>query len=511
MSILISGSFSDSASNTKYFDYISWDPRGVNNTTPRLNCFSDASSSDTWNLQNEANGIDGNSSAAVSNLWARSKAMGEGCSVGPEILRHMNTAPVIADMVAIIEKHGEWRAKQAETWLSCPMNVLSKASDPLYTREAVLERTRWIQGEEKLNYWGFSYGTLIGSTFATLQPYRVGRVVIDGVCDTTDYYHAGWLTNLQDTDQVMEHFYSYCASAGPSKCAMNLGNTTAAEIKLQVESLIPSLREDPIAVIATDSQGPQIITYSDMMQMIRQKLYKPIVGFPVMAELLADLVHGNGSAFAVYKSELHKPSCPLNGCPNPNAEIEPCVQATAWETTAAIMCSDAIDVSDGTKDDFKGIIGTLVGQSRWFGEAWSTIAVQCLHWKTKAKWTLKAEDVGSVTAWPMLMVGNTWDTVTPLRNAVTMSKKFPGSVVLEQQSDGHCSSAAPSLCSAKHIRAYFQTGALPAKGTVCEVDEVPLVGKVNEERVLEVGDAEMLGAMERLGRVVGDGFFIAPI
>lgn len=514
MSILVSGTYDASSTDIKYYDYLSWDPRGVNNTTPRLNCFSDSSASDNWNLQNEANGIDSSSSFAVSNLWARSKALADGCSVGPEILRHMNTAPVIADMVAIIEAHGSWRQKQAEVWLSsCEGKAVmkGKSSDHLYSTEAVLARTRWVQGEEKLNYWGFSYGTLVGSTFATLQPDRVGRVLIDGVCDTTDYYNAGWLTNLQDTDQVMEHFYEYCSLAGPSKCAMNLGNTSAATIKSQVEALVPSLREDPVAVSATETQGPQIITYSDLMQMIRGKLYKPMTGFKPMAELLADLVHGNGSAFAVYKSELHKPSCPLNGCPNPNVDAEPCVQSTAWETTAAIMCSDAVDVSNGTKDDFKNIISTLVGQSKWFGEAWSTIAMQCLHWKTKAAWTLAPEDVGAMTAHPILLVGNTWDTVTPLRNAVTMSQKFPGSVVLEQRSDGHCSSAAPSICSATLIRAYFQTGVLPEKGTVCEVDEIPLVGKVDEARVLSVGDAELLAAIKTIEEVIGDGFFNAPI
>lgn len=35
-----------------------------------------------------------------------------------------------------------------------------------------------------LNYWGFSYGTFIGHTFASLYPDRVGRVTIDGQCSS---------------------------------------------------------------------------------------------------------------------------------------------------------------------------------------------------------------------------------------------------------------------------------------------------------------------------------------
>lgn len=36
-------------------------------------------------------------------------------------------------------------------------------------------------GEEKLQYWGFSYGTFLGVTFASLFPDSVGRMVLDGM------------------------------------------------------------------------------------------------------------------------------------------------------------------------------------------------------------------------------------------------------------------------------------------------------------------------------------------
>jgi hypothetical protein len=74
------------------------------------------------------------------------------------------------------------------------------------------------------------------------------------------------------------------------------------------------------------------------------------------------------------------------------------------------------------------------------------------------------------TAHPILYIGNIADNVTPLQSAFNNSAKFPSSVVLTQNAYGHCSLAAPSTCSVRYIREYFQNGTLPANGTVCDSD-----------------------------------------
>ena len=42
-----------------------------------------------------------------------------------------------------------------------------------------MELMRVLVGDEKLNYAGFSYGTTIGASYATLFPENVGRIMLD--------------------------------------------------------------------------------------------------------------------------------------------------------------------------------------------------------------------------------------------------------------------------------------------------------------------------------------------
>lgn len=111
---------------------------------------------------------------------------------------HVNTTPQIADVVANLELHGQWRERHALGRMSNGNPQLSKERC-----SRIIERMKWRRNEDKLNFWVFSYGTVIGATFAAMQPHRVGRVVIDGVVDTADYHSGRRLTALQDTDAVL--------------------------------------------------------------------------------------------------------------------------------------------------------------------------------------------------------------------------------------------------------------------------------------------------------------------
>ena len=396
----------------KYYEILGMDPRGVNNTTPRHSCFPTAASRDIWILQSDAQGMIGSSSHIFDTVFEREKALSEGCSkrtasgenVEDKLAFHMNTSPVVADMVEVIERHGQWREKQA---------IASIGRSSKDYANTVRGRTKWQIGEEKLLYWGLSYGTVLGANFATMQPHRIERAIIDGVADAEDFARGEWLTNLQDTDQIVVKFGEYCDNAGPEKCALYTEGG-GQPISNKFEDTVNSLYKNPIGVSATGSMAPDLITYSDIMLVIRQALYGPVQFFPNLASLLDDLSHRNGTSLAIAKQADQHISTPSKECLDAPPYAPRC-RVPGSETSAAILCTDSDFSTYGmSKTDFKAYADELRQQSRWFGDSWAHIRLACVGYNVKPKWRVPGPFTGH-TSKPMLILGSRLDPVTPLR------------------------------------------------------------------------------------------------
>jgi pimeloyl-ACP methyl ester carboxylesterase len=58
---------------------------------------------------------------------------------------------------------------------------LAHINTPNVARDMDLIRN--LTGYQTLDYWGSSYGTLLGTMYAALFPDRVGKIVLDGICN----------------------------------------------------------------------------------------------------------------------------------------------------------------------------------------------------------------------------------------------------------------------------------------------------------------------------------------
>jgi pimeloyl-ACP methyl ester carboxylesterase len=176
------------------FDVVSWDPRGIGNSTA-VRCFDTAAEQQAFfGSFPEMPGDPGGNAA----FYAKSKELADRCAqkAGP-ILAHVSTANTARD----------------------------------------LDLLRRAVGDQKLTYHGISYGTHLGATYANLFPGRIRAMVFDGTMDfignATGHGDAGQkvpLDTRQDVAtgiaQTFEQFLRLCSEAGP-RCAFSSGDPHA--------------------------------------------------------------------------------------------------------------------------------------------------------------------------------------------------------------------------------------------------------------------------------------------
>ncbi|KAF1959212.1 hypothetical protein CC80DRAFT_440545 [Byssothecium circinans] len=433
----------------KHYDIIGFDPRGIAFTEPAARCMPNAAASWSWRLRQGTEGMLDSSNAALGRLWSMTHAYGATCGKaseeveGSDIKQYMSTASVARDMLEIAEKHADW--------------VKENTAGSTVSKEVSDSKT------VKLQYWGFSYGTYLGATFAAMFPDRVGRVVLDGVVDIHDYHDALGQGSLHDTERNMNSFYTFCHGAGWRLCPLASSTASAEDVKQRVEKIIESLYHHPLA-LNTSEHGPEIFTYSDLRGIIFSALYQPQFAFTFVADILSAVEDRGGAvlnflSYSLYPSHIYQ--CPLG-----NASVH--IPYDQEVPTMAVLCGDGIDQTSTDIEQFEEYWHLLQGISPAAGSLWAMLKLTCVAWNIRPLFNFgNDENFYGNTSNPILWVSTTADPVTPLKSAREMHSRFPGSGLLIQDNAGHCSLSMPTACTYVRIREYFQNGKLPDEGTVC--------------------------------------------
>ncbi|EHA51872.1 hypothetical protein MGG_05855 [Pyricularia oryzae 70-15] len=418
-------------------DIITFDPRGVGASTPLINCWPTDQQRTFWSLGEV--GVSDSHPDVIYDEYYRAYATSQACEANmakSKILEHISTASHARDMLEILHQ----------------------------------------TGEDKLKYWGFSYGTILGGTFAAMYPDKVERLVSDGNVDLREWYTHVHTNFPRDADKVMQAFYDLCATAGPSKCAFH--SPSPAEIEQRLHGLLDRLRKNPIIIPAKTDQAadgpeiPQIVDYSKLRRYIASALYSPLYKFPDFARVLAALEKGDGQPYYKATSAGVPPlSSFCQATPvEPGAPLAAVTESTA-DAFPAISCSDSEEWT-GTVEDFVKVGDEIRNLSWAVGAVDTTLRAQCVGRKVRPKFRF-AGPFEAKTHHPILFIANMADNITPLVSARNNSQGFEGSVILVQKSYGHTSLSSPSTCTASYVHQYFQNGTLPEPNTECDPDYLP--------------------------------------
>ncbi len=105
-----------------------------------------------------------------------------------------------------------------------------------------LDLLRHLLGDDKLHYFGISYGTELGGVYAHLFPRHMGRAVLDGVVDPTLNQMEGALAQAAGFQLAFDHFAQWCVDTG---CALGDSPEEVAGLVMELEA---ALDDEPLTV-----------------------------------------------------------------------------------------------------------------------------------------------------------------------------------------------------------------------------------------------------------------------
>ncbi|KAF2120378.1 Alpha/Beta hydrolase protein [Lophiotrema nucula] len=416
------------------YNLVGFDPRGVNNSGPNVTCFpGDPRARNNFDTQFFAP-VDNSTEYGLADAYQRTGAFGEWCTS----VHAINGTASYVGTVAV-------------------------AQDMLHYVELLAESKGCQKDDAKIYYYGTSYGTVLGATFATLYPDRLGRFVLDGNVDTENYYLSGSENGLYATNDAARSFFTYCFAAG-DRCAFRQNSSSADELQQRYLAITNTLKESPIAVASIENQFyPALVTWQDLIGQFLSKLYQPLAMFPILDLMLTQLEVGNATLLAAASGK--------------GTETVPAPVYISAETQRIVSCIDQAgryNLSDF--DKFKEHVEFVNDRSPVGGPNFPlAFGGPCRSYKIfpPENQIFPGIPGANKTSAPILFISNTRDPVTPLRNGHLLNGLFAGSGLLTLNATGHCSLAQVSDCTAQYTRAYMANATLPPPGTVCEIDVIP--------------------------------------
>lgn len=308
-------------------------------------------------------------------------------------------------------------------------------------------------GDPVLNYYGPSYGTLLGATYANLFPAATGRIVLDGNIDpvawgTGDSQVPAYsrLGAGQATGAVMTAFLDLCGNASVKACAFSAGTPAATTAKWR--TLLRLVTKHPVNL---GTQGTY--TYADVVN---------------AASSLGRVDQWQSNAALLQQVWTAATGGKPSPAPAPSPAPSPSSPSYYWgiEQPLAIVCADSPNPRD-----LAGYIAAAAAGTFGPVAAWNSIG--CVDWPAAAAQDRYTGPWNRPTASTILVVGNTGDPWTAYQDSVAMSRELARARLLTVDGYGHTTGENPSTCAINDMVSYTITGALPAPGTVCQQNATP--------------------------------------
>ena len=297
-----------------------------------------------------------------------------------------------------------------------------------------MDSIRVALGQQKISYFGISYGTYLGQVYATLFPSHIDRMVLDSIVDPDGVWYLDNIDQDYSIEGRLEAFFTWVARYDKT---YDLG-TTGAQVSAAWYKARADLARDPIRapspLVGADEYDDTFLAaaYNDSY-------------WPGLASALDSFInfHSNGPLITQYDQE---------GIQSENV----------FAVYNAVECSDVNWPRSWAEwdSDIRRVYATAPFEA--WDNAWFNAA--CAFWPVKGP--AQALEIKGAGLPGILMLQGSLDAATPYAGAQVAHKLLPSArmVVVEGGGNhGQALESPPNLCVNGYVNRYLDTGALPDK------------------------------------------------
>jgi pimeloyl-ACP methyl ester carboxylesterase len=298
-------------------------------------------------------------------------------------------------------------------------------------------------GERVISYFGFSYGTELGATYADLFPARVGRFVLDGGVDPTLDVRESNLTQARGFETALRAYVANCLDVTDS-CF--LGDSVEEGLQ-RIRDLLDRLDAQPLG---TSSDRP--LTQGLAVTGIIAPLYSR-EAWIVLSQALRSAFDGDGSLLLSLADQYS------------GRQPDGTYATNLLEAFPAISCLD--DPVGFRPADVPRELPAFEEASPTFGRYFVWSLITCRDWPAARGGDEPAPILDARGAPPIVVVGTTRDPATPLEESEALASQLESGVLVTRDGDGHTGYNSGNECVDEAIESYLIEGVVPRDGLTC--------------------------------------------
>ncbi len=298
---------------------------------------------------------------------------------------------------------------------------------------------RAVLGEDRISYYGTSYGTYLGAVYAQMFPERVDRFVFDGAADP-DRYGIGMFQDMVATnEQALDEWADWAAERDSE---YHFGTTRSA-VRARIADLIRGAADNPIRI------GSYTVDDHLLPVLVFMRIGNPARN-PELAHTVAQLVDA-ASGQSVLPDPLLAEDLAIMAAAGP----------VEFSGQDAVMCGDVPFPRD--PQWYRAAVEQSRAAQPIFGPLLNNVST-CAFWPDPVETPTKVRSSA-----PMLIVQATGDTRTVYAEAQAMHRAMSGSrlVTLENTRIHGILGTLPNRCVEGAVAAYYRDGILPPTDTSC--------------------------------------------